>query len=59
MNGIGKNCFFDKCADILLKITAGRLMRTSIEIANCQNRLPATKICSMVVMGSSNNSDNC
>ncbi len=41
---------------ILLKIDAGSEMRISTEIPKCQIPAPATKICSITVNGSSQNS---
>ena len=55
IKGIGKNCFFDIRLRILLKIAAGRVMRTNTEIAKCQTQDVDTKTCGIVVKGSSNN----
>ena len=50
-----KNFLFDIRLRILLKIAAGRVMRTNTEIAKCQTRDVDTKTCSIAVKGSSNN----
>ena len=55
IKGTGKNFLFDKRLRILLKITVGRVMRTSIEIPKCQILDVDTKTRPIAVMGSSNN----
>jgi len=55
IKGTGKNFLFDKRLRILLKITVGRVMRTSTEITKCQTRDVDTKTCSIAVKGSSKN----
>ena len=55
IKGTGKNFLFDKRLRILLKITVGSVIRTSIEITKCQTRDVDTKTCSIAVNGSSNN----